>query len=84
LKSRLGWGLLADIQSPEQKVKMDIIRAKASETPMEIPDDVLFFLANSSSDIKSLVKNLIKLETYSSISDGKITISMVKALTRDT
>lgn len=84
LKSRLGWGLLAAIQAPEQKVKMDIIRAKASETHMDIPDDVLFFLANSSSDIRSLVKNLIKLETYSSISDGKITISMVKTLTRDT
>jgi len=83
LKSRLGWGLLADIQSPDQRVKMDIIGAKASETPMEIPDDVIFFLANSCRDVKSLVKNLIKLETYSSISDGKITISMVKALTRD-
>ena len=84
LKSRLGWGLLANIQAPEQKVKMDIIRARASETPMDMPDDVLFFLANSSSDTKGLVKNLIKLETYSSISDGKISISMVKALTKVT
>jgi chromosomal replication initiator protein len=37
LKSRLGWGLLADIQSPDQRVKMDIIRAKASETRWKFP-----------------------------------------------
>jgi len=83
LKSRLGWGLLTDMRPADHKVKMDIIRTKASETAMEIPDDVIFFLANSCSDVKSLVKNLIKIETYSSISDGKITISMMKALTRD-
>jgi chromosomal replication initiator protein len=84
LKSRLASGLLTEIQSPDQKMKMDIIRARASQIPIDIPDDVVFFLTNSSRDIRSLVKNLIKLETYASISEGKITISMVKALTRDT
>jgi chromosomal replication initiator protein len=83
LRSRLGWGLLADMQLPDQKIKMEVIKAKASENRMDIPDDVAFFLANSNSDIKTIVKNLIKLETYSSINEGKITISMVKALTRD-
>ena len=83
LRSRLGSGLLADIQLPDQKIKMDLIRGKASENQLDIPDDVAFFLGNASNDIKSLVKNLIKLETYSSVTDGKITISMVKALTRD-
>jgi chromosomal replication initiator protein len=83
LRSRLGWGLLADIQLPDQEIKMDLIRGKASENQMDIPDDVAFFLGNTSNDIKGLVKNLIKLETYSSVTDGKITISMVKALTRD-
>jgi chromosomal replication initiator protein len=58
--------------------------AGSSLNHVEIPEDVAFFLANSSSDVKTLVKNLIKLETYSSVSDGKITISMIKALTRDT
>lgn len=83
LRSRLGWGLIADIEVPDQKIKLDIIEGKTSETHLKIPDDVAFFLGNASNDIKGLVKNLIKLETYSSLSDGKITISMVKALTRD-
>jgi len=84
LRSRLGWGLLADIQKPDQTVKMEIIQAKASESRMDIPDDVAFFLANASTDIKGLLKNLVKLETYASATDGEMTISMVKALTRDT
>ena len=84
LKSRLGWGLISDIQGPDQKMKMDILRERISEIPVTIPEDVLFFLANSSADIKGLVKNLIKLETYSSITDGNINISMVKTLTKDT
>jgi len=83
VKSRLGWGLLSNIETPDQKLKMEIIRAKALETPMDIPEDVVFFLANASSDTKSLIKSLIKLETYLSISDRKITMSMVKTLTRD-
>ena len=83
LRSRLGWGLLADIQVPDQDIKMKLIQGKTSENQLDIPDDVAFFLGNSSHDIKGLVKNLIKLETYSSVSNGKITISVVKALTRD-
>jgi len=84
LRSRLGWGLVADIKLPDKKMKMDIIRAKALESRMDIPDDVAFFLANSSRDINTLVRNLMKLETYSSVNDGKTTISMAKSLARDT
>ncbi|MBN2033384.1 MAG: chromosomal replication initiator protein DnaA [Deltaproteobacteria bacterium] len=83
LKSRLGWGLLTEIHTPEQQVKMNIVRTKVSEISLDIPDDVLFFLANANSNIKTLKKNLLKLETYSSMSDGKITMSVVKALIKD-
>jgi chromosomal replication initiator protein len=83
LRSRLGWGLVADIQPPDQKTKMEIILGKACESQIEIPEDVAFFLANGSTDIKTLVKNVVKLETYVSATDRKLTISMVKALTRD-
>ena len=83
LRSRLGSGLLADIQLPDQSIKMNLIRGKSIENQIDIPDDVAFFLGTASHDIKGLVKNLIKLETYSSVSNGKITISVVKALTRD-
>jgi chromosomal replication initiator protein len=83
LKSRLGWGLITDIKPPDQDIKMALIRKRASESQMDIPDDVIFFLANSSSDFKTTMKNLIQIETYSSLTQGKITISTVKTLLRE-
>jgi chromosomal replication initiator protein len=83
LKSRLGSGLFAVIDLPDQATKIDIIIKRAEEDNIPIPEDVVFFLANSSRDVKTLVKNVIKLETYSSLNTGDINISLVKAFMRD-
>ncbi len=83
LKSRLGWGLLADIDLPDQGTKIEIVKKKAEEDNLHIPEDVVFFLANSSRDVKDLIKNVVKLETYSSLHTGDINISLVKAFMRD-
>lgn len=83
LKSRLGWGLITDIQAPDQDIKMALIRKRASESQTDIPDDVVFFLANSNGDFKTMMRNLIQIETYSSLTQRKITISTVKTLLRE-
>lgn len=83
LKSRLGWGLLADIFDPDQNLKISIIQKKATEDDLNLAEDVVFFLSNSSSDIKNLLKNMIRVQTFASLNDGPVSISMVKALMRD-
>jgi chromosomal replication initiator protein len=83
LKSRLGWGLLADILDPDQNLKISIIQKKAAEDNLNLAEDVVFFLSNSSSDIKNLLKNMIRVETFASLNDGPVSISMVKAQMRD-
>jgi chromosomal replication initiator protein len=83
LKSRLGWGLLAEIHEADQNLKISIIQKKADEDKLTLPEDVVFFLANSSSDIKNLLKNFIRLQTFASLNDAPVTISTVKALMRD-
>jgi len=83
LKSRLGWGLLADIFDPDQNLKISIIQKKAAEDDLNLAEDVVFFLSNSSSDIKNLLKNMIRVQTFASLNDGPVSISMVKALMRD-
>jgi chromosomal replication initiator protein len=83
LKSRLGWGLLAEIHEPDQNLKMAIIQKKADEDKLTLPEDVVFFLMNSSSDIKNLLKNMIRVQTFASLNDGPVTISTVNALMRD-
>jgi chromosomal replication initiator protein len=82
LKSRLGWGLLTEIQPPEQVLKLEIIKKQAEEDGLTIPEDVLFYLANSCSDIKTLLINTIKTGTYASIHNNGLSISMVKSLTK--
>ena len=83
LKSRLGWGLLANIEDPDQSVKIAIIQSKAQEDSLSLPEDVVFFLSNSSGDIKNLLKNMIRVETFASLTDEPVTISTVRTLMRD-
>lgn len=83
LRSRLGWGLLVQIQEPDQKTKIDIINKKVKEDDIDMPDDIVSFLAKSNSDMKTLMKNIIRLETYISLNNGDINITIVKSLIQD-
>ncbi len=82
LRSRLGSGLLVVIRSPDQASKIEIIKKKAEDDHVLIPEDVVFFLANSNNDIKILLKNIVKLETYISIGNTTINISLARTLMR--
>jgi chromosomal replication initiator protein len=83
LKSRLGWGLLADIEDPDQSLRISVIKKKAVEDNLRLPEDVIFFLSNSSNDIKNLLKNMIRVQTFASLSDEPVSISTVRTLMRD-
>lgn len=83
LKSRLGWGLISEIEVPDQNTKIDIIRKKAKEGNINIPDDVIFFLAKSNKDIKGLIRNIIRIEAYASLDHRDINISTVRSLIKD-
>ena len=79
LKSRLGSGLITEIQVPDQMTKIDIIKNTTKEQGIHIPEDVVFFLANTNNDIKTLMKNIIKIGTYASLNQRTINISTVKS-----
>ena len=83
LKSRLGWGLIAEIQEPDHNTKIDIIKKKSKENNINIPDDVIFFLSKSSNDIKNLTKNIVRLEVYTSLNKCDTKISIVKSLIKN-
>lgn len=80
--SRLEWGLLTEIQALDTKTKIDIIKRKVKEDGVNIPNDIISFLAKSHNDIKMLIKNIIKLKIYTSIYNRDINISIVKSLIR--
>ena len=45
LRSRLGWGLIADVQPPDFETRMAILRTKAEDQGIHAGDDVLAFVA---------------------------------------
>ena len=83
LRSRLEWGILSEIHPPSQKTKMKIIEKKTKEQNLHIPDDVIFFLANTTNDIKILTQYIVSLQTYSSLYQREIDISIVKSVIKN-
>ena len=83
LRSRLEWGILSEIQLPNQKTKMKIIKKRAKEENLSIPDDVIFSLANTTNDIKTLIQYLISIQTFTSLYKRRINMSTVKSIIKN-
>ena len=83
LRSRMEGGLIAEIHTPDQKTKRKVIRQKAKEKKLQIPDDVAFFLANTTNNLKTVMQYLVSLETYTSLYNREIDISTLKAIIKN-
>jgi len=83
LKSRLGSGLLIEIQAVDQQTKIHIIKKILKEENLKIPDDIILFLSKYSNSIKTLIKNIVRIQTYFSLNNGDINISTVKSLIKN-
>ncbi|MCE9577857.1 MAG: chromosomal replication initiator protein DnaA [Deltaproteobacteria bacterium] len=69
LRTRFAWGLLADIEPPELEVRIAILRKKAANEAIPLPDDVAMFIASSiKSNVRELEGALIRLAAYASLS----------------
>ncbi|MEE0970385.1 MAG: chromosomal replication initiator protein DnaA [Clostridia bacterium] len=81
LVSRFEMGLLADIQPPDLELRIAIIKKKAEQGKVNIPDDVLTFLAeNLRSNIRQIEGAIKKLSALSFLSGKEITIDLAKNL----
>ena len=58
LRTRFVWGLVADIQPPDLETKCAIIREKAHSEGVDLPDDVVLFIA------RRVRENVRELEGY--------------------
>lgn len=85
LRSRFEWGLIADIQTPDLETKVAILRKKADQNNILLPDDVALFIAKSiKSNIRELEGSLIRLGAYASLSDHEITVDFTREILKDT
>ena len=83
LKSRLGSGLLVEVKDFDYKTKYSIIKNKIKDINITIPNDIIALLLKSNSNIKILLKNIIRLETYISLNKSNINMSLVKSLIKN-
>jgi len=84
LRSRFEWGLIADIQAPDIETKQAILKMKADQNKINLPEDVAFFLATSvSSNVRELEGYLIRIGAFASLTSTPITLEMAKNILKD-
>ncbi len=84
LKSRFSWGLIADIGVPDLETRVAILKRKAYEDSLELPDEVAYFLAEQvESNIRELVGCLIRVIAMSSFQGMPLTRDLAQAALQD-
>lgn len=84
LRTRFEGGLMADIQPPDLETRMAIIRNKASQFGMLLPDDVIEFIADEiKSNIRQIEGVVKRLTAYNSILNDEININSAKRAIKD-
>ena len=84
LRSRLDWGLVADIQPYPLEARIAILQDKAEREGIRIPDDVALFVAtNIKANIRELEGSLIRLGAYASLTGQAITLEMAQNVLKE-
>jgi len=79
IRTRLEWGLIADIQMPDMETRVAILRYKAERRNLKIPEDAIAYIARiSKRSIRELEGNLKKVQIYSELQGIEITLDLVK------
>ncbi len=84
LKSRLGWGLVADIHPLTYELRLGILQAKAEQKSLNLKQEVMEFLANKiTNNVREMEGALNRLAVHASIQDSEISVELVKDVLRD-
>jgi len=81
LVSRFQWGLSVDIQPPNLETRVAILKKKAEEDHLNLPENVVYYIAEHiSSNIRELEGAIIRLLAFASITKSDITLDLVKSV----
>ena len=84
LRTRFSWGLTVAIEPPELEMRVAILKKKAEEINITLPDDVAFFVAKQiRSNVRELEGALNRIVAMSNFSGRAIDISLTKESLRD-
>ena len=84
LRTRFEGGLMADIQPPDYETRIAIIRNKASQLCMTLPDDVAAYIADEiKSNIRQIEGVVKRLTAYNSILNDDVDLTAAKRAVKD-
>jgi len=84
LKSRLGWGLVADIHPTTYELRLGILQLKAETLHMPVPKQVLEFLAHKiTSNVRELEGALNRIAAHTMLVGREVTLETTQELLRD-
>ena len=84
LRSRLAWGLVADIQPSTYDLRLGIVQAKRDQLQANVPDSVLEFLAlKVTSNIRELEGALNRIVAHADVSKNDITLESTQEVLQD-
>lgn len=84
IKSRLGWGLVADIHNTTYELRLGILESKVKKYNVSIGKDVLEFLARKiTSNVRELEGALNKVMAHTNITGQAINLDSTREILRD-
>lgn len=84
LKSRFGWGLTVGVEPPELETRVAILKKKAEQSHVDLPDDTAFFIAQKiRSNVRELEGALKRVIANAHFTGQKISLALVKESLKD-
>jgi len=85
IRSRLGWGLVADIHATDYELRLGILQAKLEQLPsVAIPREVLEFLARRiTSNVRELEGALRRVVAHATLVGRPVTMDLTKDVLQD-
>ncbi len=84
LKSRFGWGLTVAIEPPELETRVAILKRKADQVQMDLPNDAAFFIAQRiRSNVRELEGALKRVIANAHFTGREISVDLVREALKD-
>jgi chromosomal replication initiator protein len=84
LRNRFEWGLLTDVQPPELETRIAILRKKAAQERLNVPNEVMEYIASKiASNIRELEGALIRVTAFASLNRQAVDLSLAEIVLKD-
>jgi chromosomal replication initiator protein len=84
LVSRFKWGLVTQIEEPDQETRVSIVRRKAERKGVPLPDGVADLIAdNIATNVRELEGAVLRVIGYAALTGKKLTMDLAQEALRD-